>query len=113
MEIPDNFLSELIEDKDKEKEILLLETKMFNPFRMLILKYIYKHLMATFSELKDILEIPDGNLSSHLKSLIDINLLAKEPMLFDDKKITIYGLTENGKEVYVEFMRVARRFFND
>ena len=44
------------------------------------------------------LNISDGNLSSNLRVLKDIDYLKEEETVLDKKKIKYYSITENGKK---------------
>jgi len=54
----------------------------------------------SFNELKDLLELTDGNLASHLKSLEKENVIAVNKSFIGRKPNTTYAITSEGKEAF-------------
>ncbi len=55
---------------------------------------------STFNHLKELLEITDGNLASHLKSLEKAEYIAVTKTFTDRKPNTSYEITEAGKVAF-------------
>ena len=55
---------------------------------------------ATFNFLKELLEITDGNLASHLKSLEKAEYISVTKVFADRKPNTSYEITEAGKAAF-------------
>ena len=55
---------------------------------------------ATFNELKDMLDITDGNLASHLKSLEKAGYVSVIKIFADRKPNTSYEITPSGKTAF-------------
>lgn len=53
-----------------------------------------------FNELKELLEITDGNLASHLKALEENKLIKVEKGFIGRKTNTVYTLTKNGEKAF-------------
>jgi len=58
----------------------------------------------TFTELKKLLSVSDGNLSVHLKKLEDANFITVEKKFEGRKPQTTYKLTEFGKKEFIEYL---------
>lgn len=58
------------------------------------------NLKATFNQLKEILEITDGNLASHLKSLEKAEYVSVNKTFTDRKPNTSYEITDAGKVAF-------------
>ena len=55
---------------------------------------------VNFNELKELLEITDGNLASHLKSLEEHQLIKVEKGFIGRKTNTMYRLTKSGEKSF-------------
>ena len=53
-----------------------------------------------FNELKELLEITDGNLASHLKALEENKLIKVEKGFIGRKTNTVYTLTKSGEKAF-------------
>jgi DNA-binding MarR family transcriptional regulator len=53
-----------------------------------------------FNTLKELLELSDGNLASHIKSLESINYIESKKQFIGKKPNTRYRITESGKESF-------------
>ena len=99
--------------------ILELPTKLFDPYRILIMKILYNHIAADFRQLRHDLktpdgkEITDGNLASHLKALGDAGYISYEKTYVDNKPRTVYTLTEQGLNAFRQFTKYMGRVVHD
>ena len=53
-----------------------------------------------FNALKDLLEVTDGNLASHLKSLEDLKFISVQKQFVGRKPNTRYQVTEEGRKAF-------------
>ena len=60
---------------------------------------------ATFNQLKELLEITDGNLASHLKLLEKADYVAVNKTFADRKPNTSYEITEAGKAAFEKHLQ--------
>ena len=67
------------------------------PTRLQIFAYLYQHGETPFSEIKDDLDITEGNLSSHIQKMEDAGAVRVEKQFVDRKPQTTYQLTDEGK----------------
>jgi DNA-binding MarR family transcriptional regulator len=79
--------------------------KMFRPHRILIMKLLERKGKEgiAFQQLKAFLNLTDGNLASHLKSLEDDEYITFEKISIGHKTTTIYKLTPHGEEILKKF----------
>lgn len=54
----------------------------------------------SYKEIKDILEVTDGNLASHIQSLEKIKYLEIKKQFIGKKPLTTYKVTKMGKEAF-------------
>ena len=59
-----------------------------------------KNDFLDFNTLKDLLDVTDGNLASHLKSLEKSDYVQFQKEFLDRKPNTKYSATTNGKEAF-------------
>ena len=70
------------------------------PTRLQIFAYLYQHGETPFSEIKDDLDITEGNLSSHIQKMEDAGAVRVEKQFVDRKPQTTYQLTDEGREKF-------------
>ena len=67
------------------------------PTRLQIFAYLYQHGETSFSDLKDALDVTEGNLSSHIQTMEDAGAVTVEKEFVDRKPQTTYHLTDEGR----------------
>ena len=55
---------------------------------------------VSYKEIKDLLEVTDGNLASHIQSLEKIKYLEIKKQFIGKKPLTTYKVTKMGKEAF-------------
>ena len=65
-----------------------------------------------FSSLKQYLEVTDGNLATHLKTLEKEGFIGVEKSFIDRKPNTKYFLTEGGRKAFNEHLKAMEAFIN-
>ena len=55
---------------------------------------------VSYKEIKDLLEVTDGNLASHVQSLEKIKYLEIKKQFIGKKPLTTYKVTEIGKKAF-------------
>jgi len=55
---------------------------------------------VSYKEIKDLLEVTDGNLASHVQSLEKIKYLEIKKQFISKKPLTTYKVTKMGKEAF-------------
>jgi DNA-binding transcriptional ArsR family regulator len=60
---------------------------------------------VTFVQLKEECELTDGNLSSHLKMLVDAGVVEIEKCYVNSKPRTEIFLTEDGRESFIDYLK--------
>ncbi len=74
-----------------------LDAVLHQPIRTRIVAYLVGRREATFTELKQVLQVSDGNLESHLKKLLAAKYVTTRK---DDRGVrmqTVYSLTKHGQ----------------
>ena len=80
-----------------------LPQKMFFPHRILIMKILSKQSEIYFQDLKNKLNLTEGNLVSHLRALEKEGLVTFRKEINGKKVRTINCITSKGKKLYKEF----------
>ena len=70
--------------------------------RLQIFAYLYQHGETPFSDIKDDLDITEGNLSSHIQKMEDAGAVRVEKEFVDRKPRTTYQLTDEGRAKFEE-----------
>jgi len=86
-----------VKNMAKIDKIADLPTELFNPYRLLILNYLYRMDFLSFTQLKQMSKVAsDGNLASHLRYLEDQNLISIHKSYAGRYPKRFYELTEKG-----------------
>lgn len=62
-----------------------------------------------FSALKELLELTDGNLSSHLSALEKLSFITSKKQFLGKKPNTRYEVTEKGREAFEEHLKALEK----
>lgn len=62
-----------------------------------------------FNALKEFLDVTDGNLASHIKTLEKEGFIEVEKSFIDNKPNTKYSLSKNGKKAFEEHLNVLEQ----
>jgi len=70
--------------------------------RLGIMSVLMVNDTADFNTLKDLLELTDGNLASHIKALESLNYIQSIKQFIGRKPNTKYKITELGRKIFQE-----------
>lgn len=95
------------------KEILKDLNKAFeNKVRLGIMSALMVNDHLDFNTLKGLLDVTDGNLASHLRSLENSNYISYKKEFLDRKPNTQYSATPEGKEAFVKHIKAIEQLLN-
>lgn len=77
-----------------------------NRIRLGIMSVLAVNDFLDFNALKDYLDVTDGNLASHIKTLEKEKFIDVEKTFIDKKPNTRYFITEEGKKAFEEHLKV-------
>jgi DNA-binding MarR family transcriptional regulator len=86
-----------------------LDAVLHQPVRTQVVAYLVGRGEATFSELKRVLAVSDGNLESHLKKLIAADYVATRRQAGDARPQTVYSLTKAGESALRRYTATLQR----
>lgn len=75
-----------------------------NRIRLQIMSVLAANEYYDFNSLKEVLEVTDGNLASHIKALEKEEYLSVNKTFVGRKPNTQYSITEKGKIAFVEHL---------
>ncbi len=70
--------------------------------RLGIMSILVVNQDADFNRLKELLDVTDGNLASHLKSLEKVNYILVEKQFIGRKPNTRYSATKEGRKAFTK-----------
>ncbi len=95
------------------KELFQQLNKAFdNKIRLGIMSVISVNNSATFNELKELLDLTDGNLASHIKKLEELGYISVHKSFFGRKPNTVYEITTEGKAAFELHLRALEAILN-
>ena len=68
--------------------------------RLGLMSILSVNSLVSYKEIKDLLEVTDGNLASHVQSLEKIKYLEIKKQFIGKKPLTTYKVTKMGKEAF-------------
>ncbi|HAH50014.1 MAG TPA: transcriptional regulator [Balneola sp.] len=77
-----------------------------NRIRLGIMSVLAVNDFLDFNSLKDYLDVTDGNLASHIKTLEKEKFIDIEKRFIDKKPNTRYFITEKGKKAFEDHLKV-------
>ena len=88
------------------KSIISNINKLFeNRIRLGIMSILSVNQDASFNTLKELLDITDGNLASHLKSLEKAGYITVTKQFIGRKPNTSYRITEQGQKAFANHIK--------
>jgi DNA-binding MarR family transcriptional regulator len=95
------------------KEILSNINKAFeNRIRLGIMSVLITNNSMDFIGLREILDLTDGNLSSHLRALEDAGYIVSEKRFLNRKPNTTYSITPLGSESFKNHVKALEELLN-
>lgn len=85
-----------------------LDPVIHQPVRTRIMAYLVARGSASFSDLKNILDITDGNLEAHIKKLAQAGYLEKFKSRGQGRPQTLYSLSSEGKEAFENYLSTLK-----
>ena len=68
---------------------------------------------VSYKEIKDILDLTDGNLASHIHALEKINFIEIKKQFIGKKPLTTYRVTKIGKNAFKEHISGLEKLINN
>jgi predicted ArsR family transcriptional regulator len=90
----------------------MLNDILHQPIRTKIITYLYSVEGATFNDIKNLLELTDGHMSTHMKVFITNDYVTSKKSFKSGKPLTTYKLTEQGKKLFLEYVAELKRIVN-
>jgi DNA-binding HxlR family transcriptional regulator len=88
------------------KDIIAHLNKAFESrIRLAVMSVLSVNESVTFNNMKELLEITDGNLASHLKALENLNYIISIKKFIGKKPNTSYQITKLGKHSFQEHIK--------
>ena len=81
--------------------------------RLGIMAYLADAGAADFTELKNLLDVTQGNLSVHLRKLEEAGYVAIEKSFFDRKPLTRVRLSEKGRAAFAQYLDAIGKLVGD
>lgn len=95
-----------MKQKKKKSPHLRIERLFHEPSRLAIMSALCgADDGLTFNDLKQSLELTDGNLSRHLKALEETGAIDIEKEFVDSKPRTTIYVTDDGREEFIDYLK--------
>jgi len=84
-----------------------------NVVRLRVMSILMVNTEYDFNSFKDLLEVTDGNLASHLKNLEKQEYISVNKSFVGRKPMTNYSATENGKIAFQEHLEFIENLIKE
>lgn len=91
---------------------LQLDATLHQPVRTRIVAFLVARGEATFTELKQALDVTDGNLEAHLKKITEANYLSTHKESGHGRPQTLYSLTDEGKTAFRQYLTSLQKLLS-
>jgi DNA-binding MarR family transcriptional regulator len=81
--------------------------------RLGIMSILMVNEKAEFKTLKELLELTDGNLASHLTALEKASYIKVKKQFIDRKPKTTYSATHDGRKAFAEHLNLLEKFLKN
>jgi len=95
------------------KDIISGLNKIFdNRIRLGIMSILIVNDSADFNTMKELLDLTDGNLASHLKALEKEEVIVVKKQFIGRKPNTSYSVTDTGRKLFQEHIDALEKLIN-
>ena len=94
-------------------DISLLNKAFDSRIRLGIMSVLAVNEKVEFSVLKEILELTDGNLASHIGSLEKMRYLEVTKQFIGKKPNTSYAITEEGRRAFIQHINALEKLIKN
>ncbi|WP_044198563.1 winged helix-turn-helix domain-containing protein [Dyadobacter tibetensis] len=77
--------------------------------RLGIMSVLVVNDAMSFNELKELLQLTDGNLASHLRALEELEYISVQKQFLGRKPLTTYSATERGHKAFTDHLLVLEK----
>lgn len=81
--------------------------------RLMILGLLLRENELSFTDLKEALNLTDGNLTSHLRTLELNGVIEVKKIFIGRRPKTFYKFTKEGKERFIKYLETVEKFLNN
>ncbi|APC91613.1 MULTISPECIES: winged helix-turn-helix domain-containing protein [Francisella] len=90
----------------------MLNDILHQPIRTKIITYLYSVDSATFKDIKTLLELTDGHMSTHMKVFVKNGYIVNKKSFKSGKPTTTYKITDKGKQIFLDYVAELKRIVN-
>lgn len=81
--------------------------------RLGVMAYLAEAGVADFTELKNLLDVTQGNLSVHLRKLEEANYVSIDKSFIDRKPLTRVRMTDEGRGAFAAYLEAIAKLVGD
>lgn len=81
--------------------------------RLRIMGFLYKHRDVSYTRIRDLLDLTDGNLASHAANLEDAGYIETRRAWTQSGFETRYRITPSGVSTFQTYLQELRQFLDD
>jgi DNA-binding MarR family transcriptional regulator len=81
--------------------------------RLGVMAYLAEAGVADFTELKNLLDVTQGNLSVHLRKLEEANYVSIDKSFIDRKPLTRVRMTDEGRGAFAAYLEAIANLVGD
>ena len=86
-----------------------LDKAFENKIRLGVMSALMVNSHVSFNDLKDLLDVTDGNLASHIKSLEKEGYISVKKSFIERKPNTVYQITDSGRIAFERHLNILEQ----
>jgi len=91
-----------------------LDPILHQPVRTRLMAFLTARGEATFKELRDLLQVTDGNLDAHVRKLTAAGFVSSRKDKLSSKRVqTFYSLTVEGSKAFSSYVTALQKLLNN
>ena len=91
----------------------MFDPLIHQPLRTQIISLLIKNELMSFKMFKEALDVTDGNLSTHIKKLVEANYLHEEKFFEDKRPKTVYKITPLGLKQFQSYLKQLKELIDE
>jgi DNA-binding MarR family transcriptional regulator len=93
--------------------LLQLDRIIHEKGRLAIMSLLAASAQLSFTELRDTLNLTDGNFTAHIRTLQEAGYVAATKNLQGSRPLTTFSLTEAGKRAFTDYINLLEKIVQE
>ena len=97
----------------KPETLLQLDRVIHEKGRLAIMSMLAASPELSFTELRDTLEMTDGNLTTHIRTLQEAGYVSVAKSYRNNRRLTTVSMTDGGRKAFADYLALLERIVRE